>query len=259
MKKSNILVAVLAVLAAASVAKAEEINVDFDGANKGFKPQSMHDIFAASHQILPKETLAYVPTPVPVDPEESPVPMIEPWNIDPMDYCMMVPWVDENGVLHDCNLQPSLLHNFCNQLEIAPGIQFPLCLSGDAAWELKANPGLTREIAAGLKLAYPAYSAQPGFAAAVRELSKDKSTKILYNGKKLFFARRAYSNKIDGWDHTDIYTPVTDAVDSLPNNGTYTSIGAATGAVGGASGGVVGTVLGAIAGAIGGLAADLAS
>jgi hypothetical protein len=260
MKKSNMLIAVFAVLAAASVAKADEIKVDFDGSDKGFKPQSMHDIFAGSHQIISKESLAYVPVPVPVDPEESPMPMIEPWNIDPMGYCMMVPWVDENGLLHDCSgVQPSLLHNFCEPLEIAPGIQFPLCLSGDAAWELKANPGLTREIGAALKRAYPGYSAQPGFAAAVQELSKDKSTKILYNGKKLFFARRASNNKIDGWDHTDIYTPVTDAVDSLPNGGTNTSISALGGAVAGASSGPIGTILGAIGGAIVGLASDMAS
>ncbi|HBB66621.1 MAG: hypothetical protein A2049_01850 [Elusimicrobia bacterium GWA2_62_23] len=258
MKKSNMLIAVFAVLAAASVAKAGEIEIDFDG-TKGLKPQSMHDIFAGSHQIVPQEALAKVTLPVPVDPDESPVPMIEPWNIDPMGYCMMVPWVDENGVLHDCGVQPNPSVGYCEQIEIAPGVDFPLCFSGVAVAELNSNPGVMLEIGAGLKRAYPGYSAQPGFAAAVQELSKDKSTRILYNGKKLFFARRAYSNKMDGWDHTDIYTPITDAVDSLPNNGTNTSIGAASGAIAGASGGVVGTVLGAIGGAIAGLAADLAS
>lgn len=53
MKKMNVLAAVVAVLAAASVAGAQEIKVDFDGAKKGFQAQSMHDIFAAAHNIVP--------------------------------------------------------------------------------------------------------------------------------------------------------------------------------------------------------------
>ncbi len=57
MNKMNILAVVAAVLAAASVAKAEEIKVDFDGANKGFQAQSMHDIFAAAHNIVPAGAL----------------------------------------------------------------------------------------------------------------------------------------------------------------------------------------------------------
>jgi hypothetical protein len=56
MKKSNMLIAVFAVLAAASVAKAGEVAVDFDG-GKGFQPQSMHDIFAAAHQLVPAGAL----------------------------------------------------------------------------------------------------------------------------------------------------------------------------------------------------------
>jgi len=56
MKKSNMLIAVFAVLVAASVAKAEEVKVDFDG-GKGFQAQSMHDIFAAAHNIIPAGAL----------------------------------------------------------------------------------------------------------------------------------------------------------------------------------------------------------
>ncbi len=58
MKKSNILLAVLAVMAAASVAKAEMTDINFDGK---LKPQSLHDIFANSHQLVP------APMPVPVE------------------------------------------------------------------------------------------------------------------------------------------------------------------------------------------------
>lgn len=53
MKKSNILIVMLAVIAVASVAGAVEV-VDFDGK---FKPQSMHDLFAAGHQLLPAAAL----------------------------------------------------------------------------------------------------------------------------------------------------------------------------------------------------------
>jgi hypothetical protein len=57
MKKSNMLIAVFAVLAAVSVAKAENAEVNFDGGSKGLKPQSMHSIFAAAHSIVPAGTL----------------------------------------------------------------------------------------------------------------------------------------------------------------------------------------------------------
>lgn len=49
MKKMNILAVVaVAVLASASVARAE-VNIEFDGR---LKPQSMHDVFANSHQLI---------------------------------------------------------------------------------------------------------------------------------------------------------------------------------------------------------------
>lgn len=198
----------LAVIAAVSGASAQTPQVDFDGK---LKPQPMHDIFAGSHQIIPREALAQIPVPAPVDPEESPIPMIEPWQIDPQDYCMMIPWVDENGVLHDCG-QPNTGPGYCEQVEIAPGVQFPLCFIGGAVATLKSTPGIMHEIGNGLKRDYPNYSAQPGFSTAIKKLSGDKSTKILYNGKKMFFARRTDNNKIDGWDHTDTYTPLTNAV-----------------------------------------------
>ncbi|MDP2865252.1 MAG: hypothetical protein Q8O90_03315, partial [Elusimicrobiota bacterium] len=79
MKKSNMLIAVFAVIAVASAAQAE-VAINFDG-NLG--PQAMHDIFADSRQIIPSGALDQVPVPVPADPVESPIPMIEPWNIDP--------------------------------------------------------------------------------------------------------------------------------------------------------------------------------
>lgn len=50
MKKTSILIALFAVIAAASVAKAEAPAIDFDGK---LEPQSMHDIFAESPQIIP--------------------------------------------------------------------------------------------------------------------------------------------------------------------------------------------------------------
>lgn len=255
MTKTSILIAAFAVIAATSAATAQ-VNLDFDGK---LKPQSRYGIFSGSHQIIPQETLAQIPIPAPVNLDESPIPMIEPWQTDPNGPCMMIPWRDENGVLHDCVTQPSIVPGYCDRIEIAPGVHFPFCFSGEAVSMLNSNPDIMREIGTGLRLSYPGHSALPGFAAAVRELSKDKSTKILYNGKKLFFARRADNNKADGMDHTDIYTPVVNAVSSLPNNGTNTSIGALSGSIAGSAGGVVGTIVGAIGGAIAGLAADLTS
>ena len=56
MKKSNMLIAVFAVLAAASVAKAGEIKIDFDGKSV-FAVPSMHEIFAENHQLVPAGTI----------------------------------------------------------------------------------------------------------------------------------------------------------------------------------------------------------
>lgn len=60
MKKSTILIAVLAVMSAISVARAEEFKMDFDG---NLKSQSMHDIFANSHQFIPAPKLSQIETP----------------------------------------------------------------------------------------------------------------------------------------------------------------------------------------------------
>lgn len=62
MKKSNILIAVFSVIVmAASVVKAQEFKIDFDGA---LKPQTMHDIFANSHQFIPAGADTITPVPV---------------------------------------------------------------------------------------------------------------------------------------------------------------------------------------------------
>lgn len=56
MKKSNMLIVVFVIIAAASAAMAEDVGMDFDGR---FEPQTMHGIFANSHQFVPPAT----PTP----------------------------------------------------------------------------------------------------------------------------------------------------------------------------------------------------
>lgn len=53
MKRNSVLIAVAAVLAAASPAKAE-MNINFDGS---MGPQSMHSIFAAGHNLVPASAL----------------------------------------------------------------------------------------------------------------------------------------------------------------------------------------------------------
>jgi len=72
MKKSNILIAVFAVIAAASSAHAQVQIVDFDGK---LKPQSMHDIFATSHQLVPAGADTITPVPVPNISTEMPQPL----------------------------------------------------------------------------------------------------------------------------------------------------------------------------------------
>ncbi|GEM_PF-5700543 len=236
MKKNSILIAAFAVIVAASAAKAQ--TMDFDG-TKGLKPQSMHEIFAGSNQFLPHEALAPIPEPVPVNTDETLMSMIEPWNIDQQDNCQ--------------------------QIEIAPGLYFPLCFVGDATSILKANHGIIHEVQANLKRAYPDYSAQPGFTAAMKALSGDKSTKILYNGKTLFFAKKTSTKWISDENlaaHAENPHPTYPPSDSepiLPNNGTNTSIGALGGSIAGSASGPLGTILGAIGGAIVGIAADIAA
>lgn len=85
MKKTNILIAMFVVIAAASAAKAE-MAIDFDGK---FNPQSMHDIFADSHQIIPSGVLNQVPVPAPANSDATPM-TLETWNINPQGSCMMV-------------------------------------------------------------------------------------------------------------------------------------------------------------------------
>lgn len=70
MKKNSILVAVFAIIIAASAAKAAEI-IDFNGA-KGLKPQSMHDIFATGQNSLPAGISENIPAaPMPEQPDEA--------------------------------------------------------------------------------------------------------------------------------------------------------------------------------------------
>lgn len=75
MKK--MMIAVFAIMAAGSAAKAEEINIDFDGK---FKPQSMHEIFANGHQLLPAGADMIVAAPASANPDATPAPIIEQTN-----------------------------------------------------------------------------------------------------------------------------------------------------------------------------------
>lgn len=68
MKKTGILIAMFAMIATATAAMAE-ISVDFDGK---LTPQSMHDIFANSHQLIPAGADAITPAPVPTSSNERP-------------------------------------------------------------------------------------------------------------------------------------------------------------------------------------------
>lgn len=83
MKK--MMIAVFAVLAAASVAKAEDVNIGFDG-QKGFPAQSMHQIFAAGHQFVSPDV--FKPAPVLAE-DFSAAPGFWPSWLKP-GYCVLV-------------------------------------------------------------------------------------------------------------------------------------------------------------------------
>lgn len=245
MKKTSILIAMFAVIAATSAAQAE-INMDFDGK---LKPQSMHDIFSGSHQIIPQEALAQVPVPAPVDPEESPIPMIEPWQIDPNGYCMMIPWTDEDGVYHDCSPLPNTGPGYCEQVEIAPGVHFPLCFIGDAVVAYKADPAIAHKISTGFKQSYTGYSTNPRFASVLTEIAKDKTAKILYNGKKFSLAKR----RAGRWHSDESLAAHSDYTENHPETQGHIEVAypgnTLTGAVAGAtSGNLGGTLIGAVIG-----------
>ena len=103
MKKTSIMIAMFVVIAAASAARAE-MAIDFDGRSK---PQSMHDIFAASHQIIPSGVLNQVPVPTPADRDATPT-TLETWNMNPQGSCMMVCLPGMDGYPNCCNPHDSM-------------------------------------------------------------------------------------------------------------------------------------------------------
>lgn len=66
MKKTRILIATFAVIAATQAAKAETAAINFDG---NLKPQTLHDVFVESHQIIPD-----APLPFPMPASDTDIP-----------------------------------------------------------------------------------------------------------------------------------------------------------------------------------------
>lgn len=114
MKKSSILIAMFAVIAAATAAKAEA-TIDFDGK---FKPQSMHDIFTNSHPLVSAEALDAV----------TPVPSPSKFMIKPNAVCSIVCYPGNPGLIGnqpgDCGSQPAI-YTSCPQEEVFPDFPMP--------------------------------------------------------------------------------------------------------------------------------------
>lgn len=135
MKKSNLLIAVLAVLTSASMAKAGEVQVDFDGINV---PQSINDALTPFYQYIPDSTPF---------PEPSPA-------IDPLVPCSMVGYYDENLVWIDCDTFQEHIPHYL--IPVIAGTQ-----SGPSEelipmiepWQIRGGDGLCME-----KVSGPMYS-----------------------------------------------------------------------------------------------------
>lgn len=208
MKKTSILMAMFALIAAASAAKAEAPAVDFDGK---FKTQSMHDIFAESHQLIPPGTM-----------EQSPAPAKVAFN--PLgSACSLVcvnqqltadcrcepyfPWSEDN-IQIDWNSITQYIQsgnaNYC--VAVASGPWWTGCVVGGAPVQLQvANeiPGRSfRSMSAeqkkqlamyyilqgDLKKAVLAHSAEYNFSTEITAFISAARTRILYDNKKVYIA-----------------------------------------------------------------------
>lgn len=228
MKKTNILIAMFVVIAAASVAKAEMTDINFDGK---FKPQSMHDIFAGSHQIIPQEALAQVPVPTPVNPEESLIPMIEPWNIAPQAV---------SGNVED----------ICSKMSVSHEITIPVCVAGFLGKEAGATTmgAIQREWDKQALL-------HPDVVLNMETIAAGKNVIVKYDGKRLFLKKVSASGRwVDGNPATSWHPDVTPIPVAVP---THTVGEAVVGGFGGFASGPATALAGALAGAVHGFIQDV--
>jgi hypothetical protein len=214
MKKTSILIAMFAVIAAASAAMAQAPAIDFDGK---FKPQTMHDIFTNSHPLIP------APTPVAAETKINPLGSacalvcvgqrltddcrcedfhpwqgqntLETWN-----------WPDETPAGWN-SIQQYLQNgdnNYC--VPVAAGPWWMGCVVGAAPVKLTVAaeiPGRSfREMSAeqkqqlamyyilqrDLKKAVIARSAEYNFTPEITAFVSNAKTKILYDNKKVYIA-----------------------------------------------------------------------
>jgi len=283
MKKTSILIAVFAVIAAVSAAQAE-VAIDFDG-NLG--PQAMHDILADSRQIIPSGALDQVPVPVPVDPVESPIPMIEPWHIDPQDQCMMVCFPGVEGYPDCCGAshntytwwpQPWAAPGACQPMPhngawydmvyCSPAVDWGQVIAGAQGQTKSAksarifHPGLQqklRDILMGYCNTYPE------FAETVLPMLKKEGTKIMTHGRIVYIINGnsiirfggkapAPSKWVDGNPATSWHPDVTPIPVAVP---THTVGEAVVGGFAGFTGGAATSIAGALAGAVHGFMQDV--
>ncbi len=177
MKKTSILIAVFAVIAAASAARAE-VAINFDG---NLDPHTMHDIFADSRQIIPSGTLDQILVPVPVNPVQY---------LDPQDQCMMVCFPGVEGY-PDCCGGNHNTYTWWPQPWQAPGACQPMPHNGTWYDMVDCSPAvdwdqIITSAQGQTKSVKSARIFHPGLQQKLRDILMDTATPTL-NSRKLSF------------------------------------------------------------------------
>ncbi len=224
MKKGNILIAVTAILTAASVARAGEIELDFDG-GKNFAAQSLHSIFAAGHTIIPEGVLeSVIPVPEPLIAKEDPT----------------------LGLLNtDWAHMPSQ-----GQIEVLPGIFMDVYYAGQALVDLERSREALAKINATIQEPAVKYQTMnTGFGEALSRLGADRDIRVVYNGNRLGLQRVGVSK----WVSDEALAAHSDHYESHPETHGHIEVAfpahtLTNGTMGAASGTLAGAVMGAVYG-----------
>ncbi|HAT73369.1 MAG TPA: hypothetical protein DCS63_11200 [Elusimicrobia bacterium] len=199
MKKSNILIAAVAVMiSAASSAKAVEPNMDFDGK---FKPQTMHDIFTDSLQRTP------IPTPAPAEAKfnlyGSACAMMcigqltddcrcEPFQPGPDDWNSIYQYIQSgnNNYCMPVASGPAWLGCVVDAapVKLIVAAEIPGRSFREMSVEQKRQLAMYYILQGDLKKAVIARSAEYNFTPEITAFVSDVKTKILYDNKKVYIA-----------------------------------------------------------------------
>lgn len=207
-KTTSMLIAMFAVIAAASVANAEMININFDGK---LKPQSMHDIFTGSHQIIPQEALAQVPAPTPVNPE----------------------------------MVPGNVKDICSKMSVSHKITIPVCVAGSL------GEGAGAIAIGAIQQEWDKQALlHPDIALNLETIATGKNVIVKYDGKRLSLKELSAQSKwVDGNPATSWHPDVTPIPVAIPTHTVGEAVvGGLGGFSSGPAAGLAGALAGAIHG-----------